>query len=110
MSQVQYIKAAIGKYCSFTRLLSAAYNGGDICTLKYFLCDCLWCCHCNMLINSVGVLLAQPRRRTTSAAAALGRYAASAMLAPAVRARVNVAATVSPAPLVSTISLAGDSG
>src|SRR5450755_97047 len=105
VAQVDQIEAAIGKDAALTRLLPRARYVREFVTPQYLL-GSEQILHASTPASSPGVLLAQPSRLTTRAAAAFARYAASAMLAPAVSARVNVAATVSPAPLVSTISLA----
>src|SRR5690242_7243776 len=100
MTQVEKIEATVGEDSALSLSLAMRNLGGQgLAREDLFLCR--YFTHKKASINSCGVLLAQPTRRTTSEAAAFASHAASAKLAPAVSASVKVAATVSPAPLVS---------
>src|SRR5216683_6032503 len=74
MTQVEQVETAVGEYAAFARLLPALHLGGELLAAMYFLLSiAAQLAHAMALINSSGVLLAQPRRRTTRAAAAFAR-------------------------------------
>src|SRR5579883_93701 len=72
MAEVQQVEAAIGENGLFACLLPASDDLRQF-IMRENLGKYLYCVHKIALNSSSGVLLAQPRRRTTSAAAAFAR-------------------------------------
>src|SRR6266699_27023 len=74
VAQVEQVEAAVGEDTALARPLPALHLGGKLLAATYFLLSVgAQLAHAMAFINSCGVLLAQPRRRTTRAAAAFAR-------------------------------------
>src|SRR5258708_11157467 len=109
VAQVQQIEAAVGEDRALPGVLARGDDRrqpGEIVKRAHQPCTRA----VTAAESSSGVLLAQPMRRTTRPAAMLASSAASAIVAPATNASVNVAATVSPAPVGSATSARFETG
>src|SRR5438034_3573321 len=74
VAKVEQVETAVGKDAALARTLPALHLAGKVLAATYFLLSiAAQLAHAMALINSSGVLLAQPRRRTTRAAAAFAR-------------------------------------
>src|SRR6266487_448423 len=74
VAKVEQVETAIGEDATLARLLPALHLGGELLAATYFLLSiAAQLAHAMALINSSGVLLAQPRRRKTRADAAFAR-------------------------------------
>src|SRR5258706_6262743 len=103
VAQVQQIEAAVGEDRALPGVLARGDDRrqpGEIVKRAHQPCTRV----VTAAESSSGVLVAQPMRRTTRPAAMLASSAASAIVAPATNASVNVAATVSPARVGSATS------